>query len=57
MCIVSIITKQWNDSFTMDMNFKHFQMWSKNFVTSDWKKSMIFKTLNIVAQKHESNYV
>jgi len=32
-------------------------MWSKEFVTNDQKQSMIFKTLNIIAQKHESNYI
>jgi hypothetical protein len=29
--------KQWNDCFIRDMNFKHLQMWNKEFVTIDQK--------------------
>jgi hypothetical protein len=32
-------------------------MWKKKFVTNDQKKSMIIKTLNIIPQKHENNYI
>jgi hypothetical protein len=49
--------KQWNDCFTTDMNFKHYQMWNKEFVTNDQKIYMILKTLNIIPQKHENNYI
>jgi hypothetical protein len=51
------IIKQWNDCFMKDMNFKHLQMWNKEFVTNNQKKSMIIKTLNIIPQKHEKNYI
>jgi hypothetical protein len=37
--------KQWNDCFTMDMNFKHFQMWSKEFVTNDRKIIYDFQSI------------
>ncbi len=40
-----VIIKQWNDCFTIDMNFKHLQMLKE--------KSIIIKTLNIISQKHE----
>jgi hypothetical protein len=49
--------KKWNDYFIMDVNFFLIQMWSKKIVTSDQKQFMIFKTLNIIAQRHESNYI
>jgi hypothetical protein len=32
-------------------------MWNKEFVTNDQKTFMIFKTLNIMPQKHENNYI
>jgi hypothetical protein len=32
-------------------------MWSKEFISNDQKQSIIFKALNITAQKHESNYI
>jgi hypothetical protein len=54
---LNYIIKQLNDCFTMDMKSKHFQIWNKEFVTNDKKKSMTIKTLNIIPQKHESNYI
>jgi len=32
-------------------------MWNKEFVTNNQKTSMIIKTLNIITQKHEKNYI
>jgi hypothetical protein len=32
-------------------------MWNEKFVINDPKKSMIFKALNIIPQKHENNYI
>jgi hypothetical protein len=32
-------------------------MWNKEFVTNDQKKSTNIKTLNIIPQKHENNYI
>jgi hypothetical protein len=32
-------------------------MWNKEFVTIDQKTIMIIKTLNIIWQKHENNYI
>jgi hypothetical protein len=32
-------------------------MWNKELVINDQKKSMIIKTLNIIPEKHEKNYI
>ncbi len=37
--------KQWNDCFTMGMNFKHFQMSNKKFVTNDQKTIYDFQNI------------
>jgi hypothetical protein len=49
--------KQWNVCFITDMNFKHFQISSKEFIINDQKQIYDFQTLNIITQKHENNYI
>jgi hypothetical protein len=51
------IIKQWNDFFTMDMNLNISKCEIKNFQLITKKQSMIFKTLNIISQKHKNNYI